>query len=119
MAKKYLTRRQLQERYGDKSHMFIEDLLRKDATFPRPIKPGGSESSHRLWDEEELQSWERTRVSGSRVPRMVKTLDGTSVPLAEIVSMDDGGPRERVVATLKSGKKVELQAKSLNEVTAA
>src|SRR5680860_951516 len=112
--KTYLTRRQLQDRWGGKSHMFVEDLLRKDATFPRPVKLGGGHTAHRLWPENEIEAWERSKIA--RSSRMIKTAQGTSVPFAEIVSMSGGAHMERVVATLKDGSKVELQARNLNEV---
>jgi predicted DNA-binding transcriptional regulator AlpA len=48
---------QLRERYGDVSHMWIERRLKRDPTFPRPVKLGGS--SLRMFDLDQLEQWER------------------------------------------------------------
>lgn len=50
----FLKTRQVQHRYGDCSHMFIERRLQKDATFPRPVKLG----RFRFWKLSELERWE-------------------------------------------------------------
>lgn len=117
-TEKFLTRRQLQERYAGKSHMFIEGLIRNDPTFPRPIKPGSGESAHRLWSLSEIESWEKTKISG-RSARALKTTDGGEIFFDQIVSMSGGPEMKHVVATLKDGKKVELVARNINEAMAS
>lgn len=43
-------------RYGDRSHMWIERLLRReDSGFPKPVYVGRL----RFWKIEELEAWER------------------------------------------------------------
>jgi predicted DNA-binding transcriptional regulator AlpA len=61
--KTYLTAKQLRARWGNCSHMFIERRLQRDPAFPRPRKLGGS--SIRLWDIEEIESYERAAVARS------------------------------------------------------
>jgi len=56
-GKRYVTVAQLRERYGDVSHMWIERRLKRDHTFPRPVKLGGS--SLRMFDLDQLEQWER------------------------------------------------------------
>jgi predicted DNA-binding transcriptional regulator AlpA len=58
---KYATAAQLRERYGGRSHMWIERRLQNDPTFPRPVKLGGS--LIRMWDLDEIESWERAAVT--------------------------------------------------------
>ncbi len=55
--KRRLTSKQLRHRWGDVSHMFLERRLKKDPAFPRPIKIGSSRI--RLWDEAEIEAYER------------------------------------------------------------
>jgi predicted DNA-binding transcriptional regulator AlpA len=57
--KKYLTTRQLRERWGGVSHMFIERRLLQDPNFPRPLKLG---RRIRFYDLGDIERWERTRV---------------------------------------------------------
>lgn len=52
----WLTTAQLKARYGNVSHMFLERLMKRDPTFPRPTTFG---SSFRFWLLSELEAWER------------------------------------------------------------
>jgi predicted DNA-binding transcriptional regulator AlpA len=63
-SKRYIGIGSLQERY-DCSHMFIERLLKKDPTFPRPVKLAPGKMAHRMWDEDALAAWERSRIARS------------------------------------------------------
>ena len=60
-SKKYIGIGALQERY-DCSHMYVERLLKKDPTFPRPVKLAPGKMAHRMWDEDALLTWERSRI---------------------------------------------------------
>jgi hypothetical protein len=68
--KKYLTTRQLRERWGDCSQMFIERKIWHDPNFPKPIRlghQGGSTRGRiRLFAEDEIESYERGCVTGQR-----------------------------------------------------
>jgi predicted DNA-binding transcriptional regulator AlpA len=57
--KRYLTAGQLRERYGGRSHMWIERRLQDDPTFPKPTKFGRL----RFWDEAALEKWERSHAA--------------------------------------------------------
>lgn len=63
-GKRYLTAAQLRERYGGVSHMWVQRRLQNDATFPRPVKLGGS--LIRLWDLDGIEAWERACVVSSQ-----------------------------------------------------
>jgi predicted DNA-binding transcriptional regulator AlpA len=54
-SKRKLTTRQVQERYGAVSHMWVERRLKNDSTFPRFVKFGRL----RMWDEAELDAWDQ------------------------------------------------------------
>jgi len=55
--------RQLQARWGNCSHMTIERRMEADRNFPRPMRL--PQARVRLWDEEEIEAYERASV----VPR--------------------------------------------------
>jgi predicted DNA-binding transcriptional regulator AlpA len=59
--KKYLTVAQLCERWGDRSHMFIERKLRTDPNFPQPMRLCGR---LRLFDEDAIEAYERSFITG-------------------------------------------------------
>ena len=61
--KRFLTMRQLQTRWGNCSHMTIERRMEADRNFPRPMRL--PQARVRLWDEEEIEAYERASV----VPR--------------------------------------------------
>ena len=63
--KRFLGIRQLRERYGGRSHMFVERLIKNDPSFPRPIKIAPGTMSHRMWDEDALEAWERAKATGA------------------------------------------------------
>jgi predicted DNA-binding transcriptional regulator AlpA len=64
-SKKWKTTRQVQVRYGDVSHMWIERRLKDDPDFPRPVKFGRL----RFWDEDELDSYDRICAARGRGER--------------------------------------------------
>ena len=51
----FISAPQVCQRYGGVSHMWLERVLKKDATFPRPHKFGRL----RFFKVEELIDWER------------------------------------------------------------
>jgi hypothetical protein len=57
----FLAAAQLRARYGNVSHMWIERLLKRDASFPRPTTFGGS--ILRFWRLDEVEAWERTSAT--------------------------------------------------------
>jgi hypothetical protein len=57
----WVSARQLRNRYGNRSHMWVERRLKFDADFPRPIKMGRL----RFWDLDLLEAWERRRIASS------------------------------------------------------
>jgi hypothetical protein len=54
--RRYLTAPQLRERYGGRSEMWLERIMRRDANFPHPIRMG----RYRLWDLVALETYERS-----------------------------------------------------------
>jgi predicted DNA-binding transcriptional regulator AlpA len=42
--------------------MFIERLIKRDPTFPKAVKLTAGTMSHRLWDEDDLEAWERSKA---------------------------------------------------------
>ena len=52
---------QVCERYGGRSHMWLERLLERDATFPRPVKIGRL----RFFPIAALIEWERRAAAES------------------------------------------------------
>jgi len=58
--KQFLTMRQLQARWGNCSHMTIERRMKADRNFPRPILL--PQARVRLWDEEQIEKYERASV---------------------------------------------------------
>ena len=61
-SKKWKTTRQVQERYGDCSHMWIERRLKDDPDFPRPVKF----TRLRMWAEDELDVYDRICAARGR-----------------------------------------------------
>jgi len=59
--KRYLTTGQLRERYGGRSHMWVERKLKNDPRFPKPIKLGGR---WRFFDLDEIEAYERACAGG-------------------------------------------------------
>lgn len=55
----YLKTRQVQQRYGNCSHMFIERRLQNDPTFRRPLYFGRM----RFWKLSELERWEAAQAA--------------------------------------------------------
>jgi predicted DNA-binding transcriptional regulator AlpA len=55
----FLKTKQVRERYGGCSHMFIERRLANDPTFPRPIYFGRM----RFWKLSELEMWEKAQAA--------------------------------------------------------
>ena len=51
----------LRQRWGDCAHMTVERLIQTDPDFPKPmnIHPNGK----RLWDEDEIEAYERSKVT--------------------------------------------------------
>lgn len=54
----FLTTRQVRERYGNVSHMWVERRLKDDSKFPQPMYI----STRRYWRLNELIEWERSVV---------------------------------------------------------
>jgi predicted DNA-binding transcriptional regulator AlpA len=61
--KRYATAAQLQERYGDRSGMWLYRRLKQDPAFPRPIYIG----RFRFWDLSQIEAYER--LAARREPR--------------------------------------------------
>lgn len=58
----YISAPQVCQRYGGVSHMWLERVLKKDATFPQPHKFGRL----RFFKVEDLIDWERRTAAKSR-----------------------------------------------------
>jgi hypothetical protein len=58
---KYIGIRQLRDRYGSVSQMWVERKLKFDAAFPRPYRFGHL----RFWKLDELEQYERERVTAA------------------------------------------------------
>jgi predicted DNA-binding transcriptional regulator AlpA len=63
-AKHFIGIRAVRQRYGDRSHMWVNRKLAGDPDFPKPNKLGGR---LRLWDVDELEQWER--LCAAREPK--------------------------------------------------
>lgn len=61
----YLTAPQVCQRYGNVSHMWLEDRLKLDATFPKPYRFGGN-GRMRFFKVDELVAWERATAAKNR-----------------------------------------------------
>jgi predicted DNA-binding transcriptional regulator AlpA len=61
--KRYATSAQLRARYGGRSEMWLDRLMQRDATFPRPIKIG----RFRYWDLDAIEAYEKVAVSRREV----------------------------------------------------
>jgi hypothetical protein len=57
--KKYLTTKQLRERWGGCSHMLIERRMKSDPRFPQPMQFG---RRWRLWPLDQIEAYERALV---------------------------------------------------------
>jgi hypothetical protein len=57
---KYISIRQLRDRYGSVSQMWVERKLKFDSAFPRPYRFGHL----RFWKLDELETYERECVKG-------------------------------------------------------
>jgi predicted DNA-binding transcriptional regulator AlpA len=60
--KQYLPSGQVCARYGGRSDMWISRLLKRDATFPRPIRVG----RFLYWSLDELEAYERAITAQQR-----------------------------------------------------
>jgi predicted DNA-binding transcriptional regulator AlpA len=58
----YISAPQVCDRYGGVSHMWLERMLKRDPTFPRPSKFGRL----RFFKIDELIAWERAAAAKSR-----------------------------------------------------
>jgi hypothetical protein len=58
----YLTSTQIRERYGNRSEMWLERILKTDDAFPRPIRIG----RYRYWDLAKLETYEREVAANRR-----------------------------------------------------
>jgi predicted DNA-binding transcriptional regulator AlpA len=54
-TKQYLTSGQLRTRYGGRSDMWLGRLMKRDATFPRPLRIG----RFKYWALDEIEAYER------------------------------------------------------------
>jgi predicted DNA-binding transcriptional regulator AlpA len=61
--KQFLTSSQLRVRYGGRSDMWIGRLMKRDATFPRPVYIG----RYRYWDLDAIEKYERDVTAQQRV----------------------------------------------------
>jgi predicted DNA-binding transcriptional regulator AlpA len=57
---RYLSATQVCLRHGGQSLTWLQRLMERDPTFPKPIMPG----RHRLWALPELETWERRQAAG-------------------------------------------------------
>ena len=55
----HITATQVLLRYGGRSHMFLERILKNDPTFPRPFKVGRL----RFFTLSEIEAYERSKVA--------------------------------------------------------
>lgn len=60
----YITTRQLRDRYGGVSHMWVERRMADDPGFPRPTYFG----ARRYWPVSAIENWERA-AAVKRVPK--------------------------------------------------
>jgi hypothetical protein len=54
-SKQFLTSSQLRTRYGGRSDMWLGRMMKRDATFPRPLYFG----RYRFWDLDAIERYER------------------------------------------------------------
>jgi predicted DNA-binding transcriptional regulator AlpA len=57
----YINTRQLRDRYGGVSHMWIERRIADDLSFPQPIYMG----ARRFWLLAKIEAWERVKAEKS------------------------------------------------------
>ena len=57
----YASSNQVRNRYGGRSHMWIERRLKDDPDFPKPIYIGRL----RYWKISALEAWEKAKISKS------------------------------------------------------
>lgn len=60
MSKKYLTDRQVLDRFGGRSRMWLHMKRKNDPTFPKARKFGGG--CINFTDEAELEAWENAQA---------------------------------------------------------
>jgi len=60
--KHYSTARQVRERYGDRSGMWLWRKLKSDPKFPRPMSMG---KNLRLFDDDELDAYDASLKGGA------------------------------------------------------
>jgi hypothetical protein len=75
----FISARQVRQRYGNVSHMWIERRLAVDPEFPKPIYFG----DRRYWEIVALESWERqaaSRTMRATGARMAKKLAAAKAP---------------------------------------
>ena len=53
--KQFLTSSQLRIRYGGRSDMWLDRLMKRDVTFPRPVYIG----RYRYWNLDAIEKYER------------------------------------------------------------
>ena len=69
----FLTARQVRERYGNASGMWLFRRERNDPSFPRPIIISG----RKLWRVSDLEAWERGLATKSEQARHLQTKKDT------------------------------------------
>jgi hypothetical protein len=103
---RYLTATQVCLRQGGRSPTWLQHLMERDATFPKPIIPG----RYRLWALPELETWERRQAGDAMKtekenPGAGPTARGASAEIpdgdgAEAAATVQGqGPREAAHST--------------------
>jgi predicted DNA-binding transcriptional regulator AlpA len=61
--RQFLTSGQLRVRYGGRSDMWLDRMMKRDATFPRPVYIG----RYRFWDLGAIEAYERNVAAQQRV----------------------------------------------------
>lgn len=64
----YINTRQLRDRYGGVSHMWVERRMVDELSFPKPVYFG----ARRFWRIAELEAWERAKAVAGLFGRDVK-----------------------------------------------
>jgi hypothetical protein len=64
-SKRYSTNKQVQERYGGRSHTWLWRHRRKDPRFPKPFLAGGIQ----LTDDDELDAYDELLKQDSSQPQ--------------------------------------------------
>jgi predicted DNA-binding transcriptional regulator AlpA len=71
--KLYLTAGQLRTRYGGRSDMWLDRIMKRDSAFPRPISIG----RYRYWDLAAIEAYERD-IAAKRDTRGTQRHDAPS-----------------------------------------